>query len=320
MAVLNLDYLKTLFETYDKPTEEDFSDLIDTLSTTIDIVTYNIPLSGDVWTAVNNSTTIKHDQKQLTVIYQDGQTFLFDAPLGEYGVTGIPTVEANYVVLLSSQFTDTEVEKILELITKDVSITTSTSIDKFEQGLSTSVTYNATIHHEDVTVTSIKLNGVPQPISTSGVTTVTNTTSLFITKTYTLVVDYIRLGLANTQTYINYVVSYVPQYSGLSAVLDYDALNVSGIALPKYIKETSELEYSAVLNDFYLWFILNDTNMNIHDQNGLQFRDGIWSGDTYFIKKEGTIQLDDNTVVTTTFYRSLDTVDSKGINFKFKSK
>lgn len=319
MAILKLDFLKTLFETYDKPTEQDFADLIDTLSTTIDIVPYKVSGTGDVWTAVNFSVKIEHDQKQLTVVYHAGKTYLFDAPLGVYGSGGIQTNESNYVDLVSSQFTDTQVTDIIESITSPVTVESSTSITQLEKGLYTEAIYTATVDHTDVIINSIKLNGVVQPVTT-GITVVSDTRNIKETITYTLVIDYVRLEVPEIYTDVRTITAYAPQYAGASATTDYDGSSILGIGLPKVISSDSILEYETILNGSYVWFILNDDTSNIYDQNGLLFVNGIWTSNDYFIKKTGTILLADGSVSITTFYRSLNTLDSAGMNFKFKSE
>jgi len=319
MAILQLDFLKTLFETYDKPTEQDFADLIDTLSTTIDIVPYTIVGSGDVWTIVNFTTTIVHSQKELTVIYHDGKTYLFDAPIGSYGLSGLNTVESNYVELVSSQFTDTEYTNIIESITGSITVTASTDLTEIEQGLYVAATYTATVNHEDVLITSIKLNGVTQPVTT-GTTVVSSVSNIKVTTTYTLVVLYTRLGVPGTYTDVQTINAYVPQFAGSSATSDYDAAGVGTISLTKFIQSDSILEYNTTFTGQYSWFILNDDTANIFDQNGLQFADGVWAGDDYYNKKSGTITLADSSVAAVSLYRSATTLTSDGINFKFKSE
>ena len=319
MAVINLNYLKTFFETYDKPTEEQFADLIDTLSTILDIISYNVAGIGDVWTAVNFSTKIEHEQKQLNVVYHNGKTYLFNAPLGTYGYGGIPTTESNYVDLVSSQFSESEVDAIIELITKDVTVETSINVTEFEQGVYTTINYIADIQHEDVTVTSIKLNGAPKQAGLNN-TQVTANENITISKSYTLVIDYVRLGVTMQKTYIDTVVAYIPQYAGSSLITDYDGKNVSTITLPKYIKSTSELSYESILSNSYVWFILNDKNVSVHDQNGLKFRDGDWASDEYFIKKIGTIVLSNGSIASVAFYRSKTILNTNGNDFEFKSE
>ena len=319
MAVIDLNYLKTFFQTYDKPTEEEFSDLIDTLSTTLDITTYDIPGVGDVWSAVNFSTKIEHDQKQLTIVYHNGVSYLFDAPLGDYGLGGLTTVKDNYVVLLTSQFTSLEVEAILELITKDVSVEISINVTEFEQGLPTAIKYIADIHHEDVTVTSIKLNGVSKQIGINETLLLANET-ITLSKDYVLVIDYIKSGISLQQTYITIVNAYVPQFAGASVTSDYDNDSISAISLTKHIQLDSTIEYGTTFNNFYMWFILNDKTINLYDQNGLQFRVGEWLSTNYFKSKNGTIVLADGSIASVKLYRSKDLISSKGINFKFKSE
>jgi len=318
MAILKLDYLKTLFQQYDRPTEQDFADLIDTLSTTIDIVTYNVGGTGNVWDNVNSSVTIVHDQKQLTVVYHNGKTYLFDATLGKYGYGAISTTTNNYVDLIASQFTNEQVEQIIELITDDVTVIESLNIESFEKGLSTVINYEALIDHSDVTVTSIKLNNVSQQISTSGITTVTKSEGLTNSKSYVLVIDYIRLGVNKQSSNTISTTAYAPKFYGLSMGLDYDNQLVSTIPLTKYIGNSNTLEYSGVLNSMYLWFIVTETLNEIHDQNGLLFRVGNWTSDDFYIHKSGLITLANGTNEPVQFYRSKTTLESKGQNYKFE--
>jgi hypothetical protein len=318
MAVLNLNYLKTLFSQYDKPTEQDFSDLIDTLSTTIDIVTYSVIGTGDVWTDANLFTTIVHNQKQLTVIYHNGKTYLFDAVLGKYGLGGIPTNSSNFVDIIASQFTDEQVIKIIELITDDISVVSSLDITEFEKGLSTTVKYNAVISHKDVTVSSIKLNNVSQQINQSGTTTVNKTDLLTNSKNYTLSISYIRLGVSKQYTETIFTTAYVPQFYGTSLTLDYDNQNVQSIALTKYIGSDTELNYSGVLNNVYLWFIVVKQDNTLYDQNGFIFRHGDWNSNEFFIYKQGLITLADGTNSQVSLYRSFNKLTSKTRTYKFK--
>lgn len=319
MAILNLDYLKTLFETYDKPTEQDFADLIDTLSTTIDIVTYHVPGTGDIWDDVNSSIQIDHQQKQLGVIYHLGITYLFDAPLGIYGMGGIYTSTGNYIKLVELQFTTEQVDEILALILDDISVTTTINITQFEKGVTTTVIYNSEIEHEDVNVTLITLNNQSIPIGAVK-SSISITDYLEISKDYVLTIYYIYNGVSKIYTETVSVNGYAPQFSGQSATLDYELYDVNSILLSKYISATSDLETKTVYNDMYLWFILYNNNNDIVDQNQNLFAIGEWISNEYFISKVGFIKLQNGKNQSVKFYRSLNKIDSKGKVFKFESK
>jgi len=317
MAVLNLDYLKTLFETYDKPTEQDFADLIDTLSTTIAIIPNTILGTGNVWTDLNNSYTLKHDQKQLDIIYHNGVTYLFDAPLGTYGASGIATSQSNYINIAESQFTEEQVEAILDLLYGTVTISSTLDVSEFEKGVATSILYNSLIEHKGITVLSITLNNVNQQIGANE-TTVNSTDSITVTKDYILKVTYLKSGNTTIQTDTITSNGYVPKLYGLSLGLDYDGNPVSAIPLSKYIGASNTIEYSGVLNSMNMWFIVPNASNEIFDQNGLFFKIGDWTSDDFFIHKSGFIVLNDGTNEPVQFYRSLTTLESKGQNYKFK--
>ena len=318
MAVINLDYLKTFFQTYDKPTEEEFADLIDTLSTVIDIVTYHVPGNGNIWEDVNSSLQIDHQQKQLGVVYHAGVTYLFDAPLGTYGLGGIPTASNNYVKLVESQFTATQVEQLLALIVDDISVNTSLSVSQFEKGVVTSVVYTAIIDHEDVTVTQISVNGNTYPIGAIQ-TNIIIEDKLEETKSYVLTVNYIYNGVSKVYSETLTVYGYAPQFSGQSAITNYDLAPVNSILLSKYIGEGNNLVAKTVYNDMYLWFILSN-NADIVDQNQNLFTVGEWTSNEFIIMKTGFVKLQNGQNEPVAFYRSLKTLNSKGITFKFESK
>lgn len=320
MAVLNLDYLKTLFQTFDKPTEDDFEDLIDTLSTTIRIITYNIAGSGDVWTDVNSTVQLKHDQKTLMIVYHDGITYLFDAPLGTYGVSGIQTNSSNYINIVESQFTSDQINKILALISDDITVTTTLSIEQFEKGVKTETYYSSHVDYGDAVISSIKLNGSPYNISSSGSSYVNVNNSVVDSMSYNLIIQYTFNGTPKTYNETVSIVAYTPQFYGLSNITDYDTATTTDILLNKYIGPSNNLVINNVYNNMYLWYILSSSDPYVYDQNGNRFRSGAWGDKTYIIKKDGMIQLEDGTYTTVTFYRTYSMPDSMGIEFKCETK
>jgi hypothetical protein len=318
MAVINLDLLKTYFETYDKPTEEQFADLIDTLSTTIRIVTYTVSGTGDVWTDANSTIQIVHDQKKLMVIYHNGITYLFDAPLGTYAIGGVFTHESNYVNLVESQFTNSQVEQLLALIADDITVTSSLTLDFFEKGVKTTVDYVATIDYGDAVISSIKLNGIPFAISPSGNSTINYSQNLVDGKIYNLIINYTLNSQIRTYNETIEVVAYAPQFSGLSNITDYTNALTTNIVLSKYIIDGSDISFDGILNDSYLWFIVGEEDSRVIDQNGLEFTDGTWVSNEYFIKKTSFITLEDGALEPVVFYRSLEKLNSKNRNYKFE--
>lgn len=320
MAVINLDYLKTFFQTYDKPTEEEFADLIDTLSTTIRIVTYNIAGSNSVWADVNATTQIIYDQKTLLVIYHAGVTYIFDGVLGTYGVGGISTNQSNYVKLVESQFTTDQVNAILNLIAVDVDVETNLDVDIFEAGVETVANYLASITYGDATINSIKLNGTPYSVNPGGYSTVPNSSKIYYTKIYNLVIDYTLNGTVKQYNDTLTATSYIPQFYGLSPTTDYDGAPTISIPISKYVGDGNSLSIDNVYNNMYIWFILSDTNSYVYDQNSNRFRQGSWGDDTFIIKKDGKIQLENGDLADVTFYRSKTPIDSNGIQFKCETK
>lgn len=97
MAVKELNQLKELFETFDKPTQNDYSDLIDTLSTTLGVRAIAVPGVGNVWDDFNTSTVLNYEQRELIVVYHNDVIYLFNAALGVYGLTHAPVVQSNFV-------------------------------------------------------------------------------------------------------------------------------------------------------------------------------------------------------------------------------
>jgi len=320
MAILNLDYLKTFYQTYDKPLEEDFANLIDTLSTTLEIPTYVIPGNNSINVDVNNSTLIDHKQKQLNVIYHRGRTYLFNAPLGKYGLGAIETTADNFVDLVSSQFTEEQIEAILLLISSDITVEESITKDIFEKGVATSNIYTAIINHEDVVITSIKLNNVNVVPNYLGITNIVSNDTLTNSKSYTLDIVYTHNGIPKEYHSTLTSNAYAPQFIGYSNVPDYSNYASTNILLVKRIQADSTLEFTGQPSNHYAWFITNDKSIEIFDQNNNKLRIGDWGGIEFIFHKLGVITLQDGNNQTVALYRSAELLNTEGTDFKFKSK
>jgi len=100
---ISIKDLKVRFSAWKTPTDTDWDNLIDTLNgpyKTELLFVNNI--TGNVWTDVNNTTTITGDfSSHIFIKYGETDLFLFVYNReGIYGKTGIPTYRTNYVLAL----------------------------------------------------------------------------------------------------------------------------------------------------------------------------------------------------------------------------
>lgn len=105
MAVLTQDALKTLFETNDVPTQQDFIDLIDTLESNSAVESTSIAGTGNIWEDVNSTTTIIQTSKQINILLHNGTFYLFNGGIGSYGL-GFTSTDVNNYKQISTQVTD----------------------------------------------------------------------------------------------------------------------------------------------------------------------------------------------------------------------
>lgn len=100
MSVLTQEQLKALFETDDMPTQQDFTDLIDTLESNSAVISTSVAGIDDVWVDVNNNNLIDQTTKQINVILHNGTFYLFNGGIGTFGLGGVtPTTSANFITL-----------------------------------------------------------------------------------------------------------------------------------------------------------------------------------------------------------------------------
>jgi len=85
MAVLTISDLKNYFETYDKPTQGDFTNLIDTLSTAMNFIKYEVPVGS--YTTISDSFN-----ENLTITLHEKEVVLLN-----YSGSGDPTADGTYV-------------------------------------------------------------------------------------------------------------------------------------------------------------------------------------------------------------------------------
>ena len=177
-----------------------------------------------------------------------------------------------------------------------------------ERGVVTALALNYSIKSNDDEIVSANINnGVGDVFSNVGAgNIVTSVGNSAITKTYTLTLGINRKGVPQTQTFNSTYNAYVPQFAGVSGMVDFTTYTSMVSSLTKFVQGTPNIVKISSPTDEYIWFISTKANATVLDQNNFQQTVGIFGNPTTeFYTKPLTMVLADGVTTSTVYlYRS----------------
>lgn len=201
-----------------------------------------------------------------------------------------------------SPFTETQEERLKELVYEIGTATLSRNKTNLEKGVLSSVIFSWNINLNDDTLQSASFDGVDVSNNLLG----NQSFNLKNTTSKTLNVVFSRNGgsiTVNSTTTSNF---YVPQYRGKIGIDEPDNTYSGLSGYPKTISSSTNLSLEVTLNNEHLFFICNSSSKTVRDNlTGFTLSLGDWNSTTAFmIKKSFTIILSDGTTENVTLYRT----------------
>jgi hypothetical protein len=212
------------------------------------------------------------------------------------------TSDEGLVVKYPSPFSETQEERLRDLVYRETIRNVSVNRSTLEKGLLTDVVWNWNIDLRDDTVITAEFEGVDISGNLVGNQTfnIKDTTS----KNLYLIVDRKGASTNLSQGATSYF--YSPQYEGKISTDEPLATYVGLSGHSKIISSSTNLSLEVTLNDEHLFFICNSSSKNVRDNlTGFSLSLGEWDSTTAFlIKKPFNITLADGTIHSSTLYRT----------------
>ncbi|SFU77117.1 hypothetical protein SAMN05216480_12318 [Pustulibacterium marinum] len=171
-----------------------------------------------------------------------------------------------------------------------------------------SINYNLVSNNDSITTATIS-QGVGNVLAnvdqgTQSITGLTTTTNI----TYTLSINYERLGVSGSNSTSTTFNTYVPQWAGTTTLSDFDGTYATIEAQPnvlKYIQNNDNITRTMSPANEYIVFVSTNGNATIKDGNGFAQSVGSWGDATKeFQRKTITLSLADGSTTTAYFYRT----------------
>lgn len=219
-------------------------------------------------------------------------------------------------------FTQSQHERLADLVYEDYVVTMSLSPSTGERGLSTPLTLTYNIQSKDDKILEATINqsiGVVTDDVDKGSESVSGGSSVS-NKTFTMTVDYERKGDEDTTTHSATYTTYIPQWAGVSDETDFSTYSALGAeaGLQKYVQSSASINKQSSPTDEYVWFISNKNNATIKDTNDFVQTIGTWNdGVSEFYSKSLSLTLADGTTTVTVYlYRSRNTKTLTSFTYK----
>lgn len=217
------------------------------------------------------------------------------------------------------EFTDSQIDRLKDLVYERIVQSISVSPTIFEKGLATNLTFTWNVNKKDDTLNGVLLDGIDKLAEATGINRTYILNSQLTTKTVTLASTVTENDVnEGTRTVTNSVTStaYIPQYTGAISIAEplytYVELNV----YTKYIQSSNVINFTNTYTDEYAFIISKSNSLTLKDGNDFALTVGDWtSNTTFFIKKQITTFLSDGTTETMYIYRTREKVNAT-VTFK----
>jgi hypothetical protein len=220
------------------------------------------------------------------------------------------------------QFTDPQVEAILELIYKNNVSTFAVSPVSNEKSVLTALNLNFNIQANDDVFTAASINqGIGSILAdvNGGAKNISGGSSL-VTKAFTMTLNYTRNGLPLSENKTVTFFAYTPQFAGVSASADLTTYAAMSADLQKFVQSSPVLVKQSSPTAQYVWFVSTKNNATILDQNNFQQTVGAWNdGVSEFYLKSISLILANGVASETVYvYRSRNVKTLTNFTYKIQ--
>lgn len=214
-----------------------------------------------------------------------------------------------------------EYDRFKDLIYVDHETSFSLSPLTGEKGVNQEISVNVKIDSNDDEITYAFINqgiGNILPYVDDDTHGISQTVSNNVT--YTLYINYIKNGETSAETTTTTYTAYTPQFAGFSSATDYTTYSALAAALQKYVQSGTKITKSMSPTNQYIWFVSNNPNTTIYDNNMFAQTVGNWNDTTKeFWKKSITLTLANGSTTSTVYlFRSRDTKTFSNFNYTLK--
>ncbi len=206
----------------------------------------------------------------------------------------------------TEQFSETQADRLKELVYENAIQAISVSPTSFEKGVATNLTFTWKVVKNDDTLTSVTLDGNNVTADADGTNKQYQVANAMTSKSVALQTVLDRNGTAVNLNNTKTAPAYTPQYIGKMTTAEPIGTYVGLAAHTKKVQSSSNLTANSALNDEYLFFISTSASKTPKDNlTGFSLSIGNWDdGTAFMIKKTFTTTLANGDTQDITLYRT----------------